>query len=45
MSYMFWNCCSLNRLPNISKWKSRKDTDMSGMFHKCNKIKIPEKFK
>ena len=44
MSYMFYNCSSLNNLPDISKWNTANVTNMERMFDNCNKIIIPKKF-
>ena len=45
MSYMFYNCSSLNSLPDISKWNTSNVNDMSYMFDGCSKLsKIPTKF-
>ena len=35
MSGMFFNCSSLNSLPDISKWNTSKVNNMSRMFYNC----------
>ena len=46
MSYMFYNCKSLNSLPDISKWNTSNVKDMSWMFYGCKpSLNIPPKFK
>ena len=35
MEYMFYQCCSLISLPNISKWKANNVTSMDYMFGEC----------
>ena len=44
MSGMFYNCSSLQSLPDISKWDTKNVTDMTCMFCGCNKKIIPKKF-
>ena len=38
MSYMFYECSSLNSLPDISKWNTSNVNDMSGMFRNCSSL-------
>ena len=38
MHCMFWNCSSLNSLPDISKWDTKNVTDMSYMFRGCSSL-------
>jgi len=37
MSHMFYNCCSLSSLPDISKWKQRISISdgINNMFQGC----------
>ena len=35
MSYMFYNCNSLNSLPDLSKWNLNKVNNISFMFSNC----------
>ena len=43
MSWMFCRCGLLETLPDISKWNTKKVTDMSGMFFKCSLlISLPD---
>ena len=35
MSYMFYDCSSLQSLPDISKWDTKNVIDMSWMFYYC----------
>ena len=35
MSYMFNKCLSLTSLPNISKWKLRKNNGIDNIFLIC----------
>ena len=44
MSYMFYECRSLQSLPDISKWDTKNSTDMSWMFDGVDKKLIPKKF-
>ena len=44
MSDMFYNCSSLNSLPDISKWNIKKLKDKTDMFAGCNEHIIPKKF-
>ena len=45
MSYMFYDCYSLNNLPDISKWDTKNVKDMRCMFSGCNSLNnIPKKF-
>ena len=37
-SYIFSLCKSLSFIPDISKWDTKKTTDMSYMFYKCNSL-------
>ena len=36
MNHMFDGCSSLSSLPDISKWNTNNDTDMSFMFSGCS---------
>ena len=46
MSVLFYECTSLESLPDISKWNTNKVINMSDMFQLCIKLlKIPGKFK
>ena len=36
--YMFYNCSSLKKLPDISKWNTNKVYDISYLFHGCNSL-------
>ena len=38
MTYMFYECSSLNSLPNISNWNTVNVTDMSFMFYECSSL-------
>ena len=38
MSYMFYNCSSLNSLPDISNWNTSNVTNMSYMFSNCSSL-------
>ena len=38
MSWMFYGCKSLNNLPDISKWNTKKVTNMSYMFSDCKSL-------
>ena len=38
MSYMFYNCSSLNNLPDISKWNTTNVNNMSSMFYYCESL-------
>jgi len=38
MSYMFYDCSSLQSLPDISKWNTENVTDMSCMFDSCSSL-------
>ena len=38
MSYMFYDCSSLNSLPDISKWNTSNVNNMSGMFYNCSNL-------
>ena len=43
MRYLFYNCCSLNYLPNISKFKTNKLINIEGIFAECNNLlEIPD---
>ena len=43
MKYLFSGCISLMSLPDISKWDTRKVTNMSYMFKNCSSlIKLPD---
>ena len=35
MSYMFYECSSLQSLPDISKWDTKNVTNMNSMFKYC----------
>ena len=35
---MFYECCSLRVLPDISKWDTSQVTNMSNMFAKCSSL-------
>jgi len=39
MSYMFYKCSKLSKLPDISKWNTNNVTNMSGMFFGCDNFK------
>ena len=39
MSYMFYECESLESLPDISKWNTSNVTNMSYMFSNCKSLK------
>ena len=39
MSFMFYGCTSLERLPNISSWNSINVNDMSYLFRNCSSLK------
>ena len=42
---MFYNCKSLEKIPDISNWNFNQVKNMSFMFFGCEKIKeIPKKF-
>ena len=46
ISYMFYNCHSLSSLPELSRWKIKKDINKSFIFYGCNdSLNIPSKFK
>ena len=45
MKYMFRNCESLNSLPDISKWNTKKLKEKTDMFYGCKEYIIPKKFK
>ena len=46
MSYLFYGCCNLKSLPNISKWNTSNLKNKIDMFKNCSKnLNIPEKFK
>ena len=38
MSGMFFNCSSLNNLPDISKWDTKNVTNISYMFCRCSSL-------
>ena len=38
MIYMFYDCRSLQSLPDISKWNTEKVTNMNGMFYQCSSL-------
>ena len=38
MSYMFYECSSLQSLPDISKWNTEKVTNMYDMFYYCTSL-------
>ena len=43
---MFYNCSSLNSLPDISKWDTKNATNFRDMFSGCKEsLRIPSKFK
>ena len=43
MSGMFWECSSLQSLPDISKWDTKNVTDMRWMFSGCSSLQsLPE---
>ena len=44
MSCMFYECSSLNNLPDISKWNTT-NVNTYDMFDACNEKIIPKKFK
>jgi surface protein len=37
---MFYNCISLDKLPNISKWDTKSLTNISYMYFNCTSLKI-----
>ena len=37
---MFRECLYLSSLPDISKWNTKKVTNMSGMFFNCSFLSI-----
>ena len=39
MSSMFYNCSSLEYLPDISKWNLNNVTDISSIFYNCSSLK------
>ena len=39
ISYLFSKCSSLKYLPDISKWNTKKVTNMLGMFYNCSSLK------
>ena len=39
MSYMFYNCRSLESLPDLSKWDTKNVRDMNYMFYFCSVLK------
>ena len=39
LSYIFYNCQSLESLPNISKWNIDNAISLKGMFCNCSKLK------
>ena len=39
MSYMFYNCFSLEKLPYIAKFNTSNVTDMNHMFYNCSSLK------
>ena len=42
MSFLFYNCSSLTRLPDISLWNVRKVTNFKGLYGKCSStLQIP----
>ena len=45
MYSMFYNCSSLNSLPDITKWNIKKLKYKEGMFKGCKERIIPKKFK
>ena len=38
MNSMFYECSSLQSLPDISKWDTKNVTDMSYMFYHCSSL-------
>ena len=38
LCYMFYNCEFLSSLPDISKWNTKKATDISFMFYNCRSL-------
>ena len=40
MSYMFYNCKTLNSLSDISKWNTSNVENMSDMFRWCNSLNL-----
>ena len=38
MSFMFFNCSSLNSLPDISNWDSKNVINISDMFYNCESL-------
>ena len=45
MSKMFYYCNSLEKLPDISKWDTKKCINKSKMFDGCNPKIIPKGLK
>ena len=42
-AYMFYECNSLEKLPDISNWNTEKVLKMDGMFYSCNSlIELPD---
>ena len=39
MSNIFYNCKSLEKIPDISKWNTDKVTDMHNIFSGCELLK------
>ena len=39
MNHMFYECKSLNSLPDISKWNTSNVTNMYSMFYNCSSLK------
>ena len=42
---MFYNCSSLDSLPDISKWDTKNVTDMNDMLSGCSSLKSFPQFK
>ena len=43
MSFMFYNCQNLEKIPGISKWDTSEVKYMKGMFYQCSSLKgLPE---
>ena len=43
MGSMFYDCSSLNSLPDISKWNTQNVTAMNSMFNNCSSLNsLPE---
>ena len=46
MSFLFYDCSSLRKLPDISHWSVRKVTNFRGLYGKCSStLQIPNLLK